>query len=132
MLNKLIIGGYLTRDPELRYTPQGTPVFTVSIANNRIYKRDGQQVKETTFLEAVGFGTRFQNLASILKKGKGVILIGRLKQRSWEKDGVRKSKFEMDLQEVEFLPRSGGSSGSSHSDAGEEAISEEVTDLEPF
>jgi len=133
MFNKVILIGNLTKDPELRYTPQGTPVATFRLAVNYRYKQSDEMKQETTFIDIVVFGKQAESCGQYLNNGSSALVEGRLQERRWESDGQQKSKFEVVAQSVKFLsskksgPQGGGSGG------GEDiAPPEETTDLEPF
>lgn len=107
--NKVILMGNLTRDPELRYTPNGTAVATLSLAVNRRYKANDETREETDFFDIVVFGKQAENCSEYLKKGRPVLVDGRLQQRRWETDeGQKRSKVEVVAFSVQFLgtPRS--------------------------
>lgn len=130
MYNKIILIGNLTKDPELRYTPQGTPVASFRIAVNYRYKQSDEIKQETMFIDNVVFGRQAETCSKYLNKGSAVLVEGRLQERRWESNGQQKSKFEVIAQSVRFLSRKGGP----ESAAGESDIlpPEETTDLEPF
>jgi len=130
MYNKIILIGNLTKDPELRYTPQGTPVASFRIAVNHKYKQADEIKQETMFIDNVVFGRQAETCSKYLNKGSAVLVEGRLQERRWESNGQQKSKFEVIAQSVRFLSRKGGTEGT----AGEGDIlpPEETTDLEPF
>lgn len=131
MFNKVILIGNLTKDPELRYTPQGTPVSSFRIAINYRYKQGDDLKQETTFIDIVVFGKQAESCSQYLNKGSSVLVEGRLQERRWESDGQQKSKFEIVAQSVKFLsPKKESSSVSSQGD--ESAPPPETTDLEPF
>jgi single-strand DNA-binding protein len=101
--NKVILMGNLTRDPELRYTPNGTAVSTLSIAVNRRPKPDTQE-KEVDFFDIVVFGKQAENCSEYLRKGSPVLVDGRLQQRRWETDeGQKGSTVEVVAFSVQFL-----------------------------
>jgi len=133
--NKIILIGNLTKDPELRYTPQGTPVATLRLAVNYRYKQSTEAKQETMFIDNVVFGKQAESCSKYLNKGSSVLVEGRLQERRWESNGQQRSKFEVIAQSVRFLSRKGGSQ-SAEADAlgGESDIipPEETTDLEPF
>ncbi len=115
-INKAIIFGNLTRDPELRALPSGAPVCSFSIATNRTYKKaDGTKQEEVEFHNIVVFGRQAENCAQYLKKGSTAYVEGRIKTRSWEKDGVKHYKTEINADTVQFGPRSTGGGQSSSS-----------------
>lgn len=104
--NKVILMGNLTKDPEIRYTPSGTPVATFSLAVNRRYKQGEELKDEVCYIDIVVFGKQAENCGQYLSKGNGVIVDGRLQQRRWETDdGQKRSKHEVVAQSINFLPK---------------------------
>ena len=132
MYNKIILIGNLTKDPELRYTPQGTPVASFRIAVNSKYKQSDEVKQETLFIDNVVFGKQAESCSKYLNKGSSVLVEGRLQERRWESNGQQKSKFEVIAQSVRFLSRRGGTQDSTLGGEGEMIAPEETTDLEPF
>lgn len=133
MYNKVILIGNLTKDPELRYTPQGTPVCTIRLASSTKYKSGDGMKEETLFIDCVVWGKQGESTAQYLSKGKTALVEGRLQERRWETDGQQRSKFEIVAQTVRFL--SGGKKDSVSEGSGSEgdfSAPEETTDLEPF
>lgn len=104
-LNKVMIIGRLTKDAELRYTPQGTAVTTLSIANNKKVKRDNEWVQEAYYFDCTMFGKSGENLNKYLKKGKQVAIEGELQQDRWnDKDtGARRSKVKINVNLLQLL-----------------------------
>ncbi|MCL5024473.1 MAG: single-stranded DNA-binding protein [Nitrospirae bacterium] len=129
MFNKIILIGNLTKDPELRYTPQGTPVSTFRLAVNTRYKQSDEAREDTLFIDIVTFGKQAETCSQYLGKGRSVLVEGRLQERRWESDGQQKSKFEVVAQTVRFLSRKGGEGQAAPES---EAPPSEGTDLEPF
>ncbi|MEW6417058.1 MAG: single-stranded DNA-binding protein [Nitrospirota bacterium] len=135
MYNKIILIGNLTKDPELRYTPQGTPVASFRLAVNYRYKQSDEMKQETMFIDNVVFGKQAESCSKYLNKGSSVLVEGRLQERRWESNGQQRSKFEVIAQSVRFLSRRGVSqSADVDTSMGEGDIvpPEETTDLEPF
>jgi len=130
--NKIILIGNLTKDPELRYTPQGTPVASFRIAVNSKYKQSDEIKQETMFIDNVVFGKQAESCSKFLSKGSPVLVEGRLQERRWETNGQQKSKFEVIAQTVRFLSRRGSVQDSSLGGEGDNMPPEETTDLEPF
>jgi len=99
--------GNLTRDPELRYTPNGQAVANFTIATNRVWKdAEGEQKDSAEFTDIVVWGKIAENVTNYLKKGRRVHVIGRLQTRSWEaQDGSKKYKTEVIATDVTFLDR---------------------------
>lgn len=112
-LNKAMIYGNLTRDPEMKALPSGMNVTTFSIATNRVYNdRDGKRQESTDFHNIVVFGRQAETTEKYLKKGSGAYVEGRLQTRSWEKDGQKMYRTEIVADRVQFGPRTdGGGSG---------------------
>jgi single-strand DNA-binding protein len=109
-LNKVLLMGNLTRDPELRYIPNGSAVASFTVACNRTYKLpSGEKKEEVSFIRVVVWGKTAENCSEYLKKGSGVFVEGRLQSRSWEaQDGTKRSMTEVVALNVQFLGRSGG------------------------
>jgi single-strand DNA-binding protein len=101
--NKTIMIGNLTRDPELRYTPQGTAVTTLGLAVNSQY---GEK-KEVLFIDTIVWGKQAEACSQYLVKGRQVLVDGRLQERTWETDGQKRSKMEIVANEVKFLGNKG-------------------------
>ncbi len=118
--NKVILAGNLTRNPEVRYTPSGTPVTSFGLAVNRRFKQASDLKEEVCYVDIVVFGKQAEHCGQYLSKGNGVIVDGRLQQRRWEtEDGQKRSKHEVVAQSITFLPK--------RQDAGSEPVpTEEV------
>jgi single-strand DNA-binding protein len=112
--NKVILMGNLTRNPELRYTPSGTPVASFGLAVSRRFKQGEDLKEEVCFVDIVVFGKQAEHCGQYLSKGNGAIVEGRLQQRRWEtEDGQKRSKHEVVAQAVTFMPkRQDGGAGS--------------------
>jgi single-strand DNA-binding protein len=108
--NRVILAGNLVRDPETRFIPSGTAVTSFSIAVNRRYKVNNEAKEEVSFFDISVFGKMGENCAEYLSKGRPVLVEGRLRQRRWEADGVKRSKIEVVADNVQFL---GGPRGAS-------------------
>lgn len=108
-INKAILFGNLTRDPELRALPSGMNVCNFSVATNRVYKdRDGKKQEQTDFHNVVVFGRTADTVAQYLKKGSSVYVEGRMQTRSWDDktSGEKKYRTEVIADSVQFGPRS--------------------------
>jgi single-strand DNA-binding protein len=117
-LNKAMIFGNLTRDPELKSLPSGMQVCSFSIATNRTYKdRDGKRAEQTDYHNIVVFGRQAETSAQYLKKGASAYVEGRIQTRSWDKDGEKQYRTEIIADRVQFGPRTGGG-GAPASDGG--------------
>lgn len=102
-LNKVIIYGNLTRDPELRTLPSGGQVASLSVATNRTYKdKGGVKQEQTEFHNVVAFGKQAELLGQYVKKGKALLIEGRLQTRSWDKDGVKQYRTEIIMEQFQF------------------------------
>ena len=127
-LNKWVGSGRVTRDTELRYTPNGTAVADVGICSNRQWSKDGQRQEEPTFLDITLWGKQAEALSQYLNKGTFVMVGGRLSLDTWETDeGVKRSKLRVVAEKVNLGPRSsGGGAGGGSPKAQSEEIAEEV------
>src|SRR5437899_1325473 len=106
--NKVILLGNLTRDPELRYTPNGTPVATFGMAMNRRSGQGDERKEEVCFIDIVVFGREAETASEYLSKGRQALIEGRLQWRSWEgQDGQKRSKHEVVAERIQFMPREG-------------------------
>jgi len=120
-LNKAIIIGNLTRDPEMRSLPGGTQVTSFSVATNRVWKdKNGAKQEAADFHNIVVFGRQAETAAQYLKKGASVLVEGRMQTRSWDDktSGEKKYRTEIVADRVQFGPRSGGVSGGSAPQSG--------------
>ena len=109
--NKVILAGNLTRDPELRYTPKGTAVARLGIACNRKWKSEtGEMKEEVTFVDVDAFGKTAETIGQYLKKGRPILIEGRLRYDTWEdkQSGQKKSKLGVVLENFQFLDSGGG------------------------
>ncbi|HAM33185.1 MAG TPA: single-stranded DNA-binding protein [Deltaproteobacteria bacterium] len=109
-INRVILAGNLVRDPETRFLPSGVAVASFSIAVNRRYKSNNEVKEEVSFFDISVFGKAGENCAEYLSKGRSVLVEGRLRQRSWETDGVKRSKVEVVADNVQFLGSPRGAS----------------------
>lgn len=104
--NKVILLGNLTRDPEVRYTPNGVAVASFAVAVNRKYKQGEEIKEEVSYIDVVVFGRQAENCGQYINKGDSVLIDGRLQQRRWEtEDGQKRSKVEVVAQSVSFMPK---------------------------
>src|SRR4051812_33582395 len=108
-LNKAIVYGNLTRDPELKSLPSGMQVTTFSLATNRVWKKEGAKQETTDYHNVVVFGRQAETVAQYLKKGSSALVDGRMQTRSWEgADGKKNYRTEIVADRVQFGPRGGG------------------------
>jgi len=108
--NKVILVGNLTRDPELRYTPKGTAVAKIGIAINRSWKTEtGETKEEVTFVDVDSFGRQAETLGQYMKKGRPIMIEGRLRLDSWEdkQSGQKRSKLGVVMESFQFLDYGG-------------------------
>ncbi len=121
-LNKVLLIGNLTRDPELRVTPKGTAICQFGLAVNRQYKDEsGATRDETAFIDVEAWGKQGELVSKYLQKGSPAFIEGRLKFDSWEdkQSGQKRNKLKVVLENVQFLSR--GSGAASAGQAGGEA-----------
>lgn len=105
-INNVVLGGNLTRDVELRNTPNGTSVCEFSIANNHKYTSNNEKKEEVSFVSVVVWGKMAENCSKYLAKGRGVIIEGRLKQQTWtSEDGQKRSKLKIVANKVNFTSK---------------------------
>ena len=105
-LNSVLIEGNLTKDPELACTPKGTPVCRFSIATNRFYKQEEEYQKEVSYFDVTVWAKQAEICSEYLKKGRGVRVVGRLKQDRWQnQEGDNRSKVLIIAEHVEFRPK---------------------------
>ncbi len=118
-LNKAIVIGNLTRDPEMKAIPNGSKVTSFSVATNRVWKdKTGARQEGTDYHNIVVFGQQAENVARYLIKGSSVLVEGRMTTRSWDKDGVKHFRTEIIADRVQFGPKpTPGQGGQSSSPA---------------
>lgn len=108
-LNKVLLYGNLTRDPELKALPSGQQVASFGLATNRSFKnRDGQQQEQTEFHNIVAFGRTAEVMGQYLKKGRPIYVEGRLQTRTWDKDGAKQYRTEIIVDSFQFGAQGGG------------------------
>jgi len=111
-LNKVLLYGNLTRDPELRALPSGQQVATFGLATNRSFRnKEGQQQEQTEFHNIVAFGRTAEVMGQYLKKGRAVFVEGRMQTRSWEAEGQKKYRTEIVVDNFQFGPSGGDREG---------------------
>ena len=112
-INRVNITGNLTRDPELRATAGGTQVlsFGVAVNDRRRNAQTGEWEDYPNYIDCTMFGTRAEAVGRYISKGSKVAIEGKLRYSSWERDGQRRSKLEVIVDEIEFLSRNDGSRG---------------------
>jgi single-strand DNA-binding protein len=113
-INRVLISGNLTRDPELRATASGMPVLGIGVAVNdrRKNQSTGDWEDYPNFIDCTMFGSRAESIAGFLSKGSKVAIEGKLRWSQWEREGQKRSKLEVIIDEIEFLSSRDGSSHS--------------------
>src|SRR5246127_3504849 len=109
--NKVILAGNLTRDPELRYTPKGTAIARIGLAVNRTWKNEaGETKEEVTFVDVDAFGRQAEVIAQYMKRGRPLLVEGRLKLDQWEDKNThqKQSKLKVVLEAFSFIDSRGG------------------------
>jgi single-strand DNA-binding protein len=120
--NRVVLVGNLTRDPELRYIPSGTAVSEIGLAVNDRVKKNDQWVDETTFVDITLWGRTAEVANEYLSKGSSVLIEGRLKFDTWEKDGQKRSKLRVIGEKMQMLGgREGGGGARGGAGAGRAA-----------
>ncbi|HEU0010461.1 MAG TPA: single-stranded DNA-binding protein [Verrucomicrobiae bacterium] len=112
--NKVILAGNLTRDPELRYTPKGTAVTRITLAVNRNYTTEtGERKEEVSFVDVDAWGRQAEVIAQYMKKGRPLLVEGRLKQDTWEDKNThqKQSKLKVVLEGFTFIDSKPGDAG---------------------
>lgn len=103
--NTCVLMGNLTRNPELRYTPSGTPIASFGLAVNRRFKQGDDLKEEVCFIDIVAFGKQAEHCSQYLTKGRMVLVDGRLQQNQWEsEDGKKHSRHQVVVNEIVFMP----------------------------
>ena len=104
-LNSVLLEGNLVSDPDLAYEPNGRPVIKMRISAQRCYKTDDGYGQETSFFDIIVYGRQGEACSEYLSKGRGVRMVGRLKQERWqEADGTDREKINVIAEQVEFKP----------------------------
>jgi single-strand DNA-binding protein len=112
--NKVILAGNLTRDPELRYTPKGVAIAKITLAINRTWKNEaGESQTEVTFVDVDAFGRQAEVVGQYMKKGRPLLVEGRLKLDQWEDKNThqKQSKLKVVLEGFSFIDSKGGDGG---------------------
>ena len=113
-LNKVLLMGNLTRDPEMRYTQSGTAIVKLGLAVNRRYRNrsTNEMVEETTFVDVEGWGSQAETINQYMRKGRPIFIEGRLRLDSWEgRDGQKRNKIVVVLENFQFLGSGNGGGG---------------------
>lgn len=133
-LNKAILIGNLTRDPELRSLPSGIKVCSFSLATNRVWKdKSGTRQESADYHNVVVFGRQAETVAQYMKKGSSILVEGRMQTRSWDDkaSGEKKYRTEIIADRTQFGPRGGATSGGApNTSATPKESSEEMDSIE--
>jgi len=133
--NTVVLMGHLTRDPELRYTPQGVAVCDFGLAVNRKWTRkDGEKVDEVAFIDVTAWNRQAELAAEYLKKGRPVLIAGRLAQDRWEDPatGQKRSKLKVVAERLQFLGGAGTPGSKDEATSEGESSPEEPLAPEPL
>ena len=131
--SKAIIAGNLTRDPELRNTPNGATVCSFSVAVNRTFRdASGEQKESVSFIDCSAWGKLGEMINKYAKKGSGVLVSGRLDQRSWEdkNSGQKRSRVEIVVEDFNFAGSAPNGAATSSSDPAPDNIPDDIPDEE--
>lgn len=131
-LNRVLLMGNITRDPELRYVPSGSAVATFTLAMNRVYKsQTGEKKEETSFVRVVVWGRMAEVCGEYLKKGSPVFVEGRLQSRSWDgPDGQKRSTIEVIATNIQFMRSGAGASKDAPEDVAGGGPKEEISEIQ--
>jgi len=133
-INRVVISGNLTRDPELRATASGMPVlgFGVAVNDRRKNQQTGEWEDYPNFIDCTMFGTHAQSVSRFLSKGSKVAIEGKLRWSQWERDGQRRSKIEVIVEEIEFMTSKGGNTAQPATEPEQTALGTGMTHSEPY
>jgi|TARA_R110002051_G_scaffold184085_2_gene253503 single-strand DNA-binding protein len=102
-LNKVMVAGRLTRDPELKQLPNGNSVTNLGFVTNRVFKSGDEKKEEATFLDVKAWGASGETIAKYLEKGSPIFIEGRLTLETWESNGEKRSKLVVTLENYKFI-----------------------------
>ena len=119
-LNRATLSGRLTADPELKYLPSGTAVANLRLASNRTFTANGERREEVLFVDVEVYGKAGEALAQHKAKGDFLLVDGRLRQHTWERDGQRHSRLAIVADQVSFGPNTRGVAGATPPADGED------------
>ena len=119
-LNRATLSGRLTADPELKYLPSGAAVANLRLASNRRYTTNGERREEVLFVDVEVYGKAGEALAQHKGKGDFLLVDGRLRQHTWERDGHRHSRLAVVADQVSFGPNTRGVAGATPPAEGED------------
>jgi len=110
-LNKVMLAGRLTRDPELKSLPNGNSVTNLGFVTNRVFKSGNERKEEATFLDVKAWGASGETIAKYLKKGSPIFIEGRLTGENWESNGEKRSKMVVTMENYKFINDGNGNNG---------------------
>ena len=119
-LNRATLSGRLTADPELKYLPSGTAVANLRLASNRTFTANGERREEVLFVDVEVYGKAGEALTQHKAKGDFLLVDGRLRQHTWERDGQRHSRLAIVADQVSFGPNTRGVAGATPPADGED------------
>lgn len=115
--NQFVLMGYMTRDPQLSYTPSQCAVVVFGLAVNRTFKKADETIgEENLFIECQGFGKRAEVISTHFSKGQPIFVVGHLKLESWEKAGEKRSRIRAIVENFEFVGKKIGKKSSQDPD----------------
>lgn len=127
--NKVVLMGNLTRDPELRTTPNGQNVCSFSLAINRTWRNaNGETQEAVDYIDCNAWGKAGEIIEKYTQKGRALLVSGRLQHRTWEQDGQKRSKVEVVVEDFNFINDGGGSSDRSSSSSSSSSSSKSNKD----
>lgn len=132
-VNKVLLIGNLTRDPEMRSLPSGQAVVNFGVATNRVWRdKEGQKQQQADFHNVVAFGKLAETVNQYMKKGNMMYVEGRLTTRNWDaQDGTKKSRTEIVAETIQFGPRLGAGQGGSYGQSGSNTSSNQAMHSSP-
>lgn len=131
-INRVVLSGNLTRDPELRNLPSGTAVCDLRVAcNGRRRTSEGQWEDDPNYFNVTVWGPQGENCARYLSKGRGVVIDGRLRWREWESDGQKRQAVDIVAETVQFIGGNGNGNGGSGASSASSDIPVDTSDFVP-
>jgi single-strand DNA-binding protein len=132
-LNSILIEGNLVKDPLVRTTPKGTAVCTFPLASNRYFKQDSGLEKEVSYFNVESWGKLAESAGNLGHKGRGVRVVGRLKQERWtDRDGKNQSRVLIIAEHIEFRPEFEKTAAGEHEEGPEESTEAEEAFVPTF
>ncbi len=125
-LNKVMVAGRLTRDPELKQLPNGNSVTNIGFVTNRVFTTNDEKKEEATFLDIKAWGKSGENIVKYLQKGSPIFIEGRLTGESWESNGEKRNKLVVTLENYKFISDGGNNNGGSGGAAKKEKTQDDL------